>query len=118
MEENYIEMLCPGNNLSESHFKDFFERVIYDDGGHPLNGKIEIGIYPYATIRFHNGMIDGNLYDNEGNILNRYPAIEYQYYYSHYEEYWTKGLPDGLPAIIVNYGDYEESWMNKKLVKI
>lgn len=118
MEENFIEMLCSDNNLSESHFKNFFERVIYDDGGHPLNGKIEIGIYPYATIRFHNGMIDGNLYDNEGNILNRYPAIEYQYYSSHYVEYWTKGFPDGLTAISVDDGVYVESWMNKKLVKI
>ena len=118
-EEFYIEIIYPGNNLSESHFRDFFGRVVKDENGLPLNGTVQIGEYPYAIIRFHKGMIDGNLYDDKGNILNRYPAIEYYYNYESYQEFWTQGYPDGLNAIIVGDGkDYEEYWCNKELLRI
>ena len=116
-EENYIEIIYPGNNLSESHFRDFFGRVVKDENGLPLNGTVQIGEYPHAIIRFHKGMIDGNLYDDKGNILNRYPAIDYDF--DSYQEFWTQGYPDGLNAIIVGDGkDYEEYWCNKELLRI
>ena len=118
-EEFYIEIIYPGNNLSESHFRDFFGRVVKDENGLPLNGTVQIGEYPHAIIRFHDGMIDENLYDDKGNILNRYPAIEYYYILDSYQEFWTQGYPDGLNAIIVGDGkDYEEYWCNKELLRI
>ena len=116
MEENYIEILCPGNNMSESHFQDFFGYVVKDDAGNKLDGEYQFGEYPFAIIRFHNGLIDGNIYDQNGDIIDRYPALIYQSNYTDCKEYWTKGFPDGNPAI--DFGKYTEYWKDKQLISI
>ena len=116
MEENYIEISNPGNNLSESHFKDFFGYVVKDNKGKELDGEYQFGEYPFAIIRFHNGLIDGNIYDQYGDIIERYPALIYQSNYTACTEYWTKGFPDGNPAI--DFGKYTECWKDKQLISI
>ena len=119
-EVNYIEISNPGNNLSESHFKDFFGRVVKDNKGKELDGEYQFAEYPYAIIRFHEGMIDGNIYDQYGDIIERYPALIYQSNYTECKEYWTKGFPDGNPAIEIDFefGPYTECWKDKQLISI
>lgn len=39
-------------------------------------------------------------------FLFTYPAIEHE----QGKEYWTKGLPQGFPAISFIFGLYEEYW--------
>ena len=118
MEENYIEILNPGNNESLSHFKDFFGRVVKDSDGNLLDGEYQMGEYPYAIFRFHEGMIDGNIYDKYGDIIHRFPALIYQSDWTSCKEYWTKGFPDGNPAINFDFGEYEEYWKDKQLIYI
>ncbi|MEE0879005.1 MAG: hypothetical protein UH788_06980 [Treponemataceae bacterium] len=118
MEENFIEISNPGNNESLSHFKDFFGRVVRDDNDELLDGEYQFGEYPFAIIRFHEGMIDGNIYDQYGDIIERYPALIYQSNYTSCTEYWTKGFPDGNPAINFDFGEYEEYWKDKQLITI
>ena len=117
-EENYIEILNPGNNESLSHFKDFFGRVVKDSDGNLLDGEYQMGEYPYAIFRFHEGMIDGNIYDKYGDIIHRFPALIYQSDWTSCKEYWTKGFPDGNPAINFDFGEYEEYWKDKQLIYI
>ena len=59
--------------------------------------------------------MDGNFYDSDGNIIERLPALEYGFGGT---EYWTKGTPDGFPAIVQNFGYYEEDWENGRILEI
>ena len=69
-----------------------------------LNGERR---YPDGTIvRYVDGYIDGNIYDKAGNILQRYPAVEYE----DGKEYWTRGYPDGFPAILQKSDLDQEYW--------
>ena len=77
-----------------------------------LNGERR---YPDGTIvRYVDGYIDGNIYDKAGNILQRYPAVEYE----DGKEYWTRGYPDGFPAILQNYDFDQEYWICGTIVGI
>ncbi len=118
MRVEYVEKLNIPNDKSISRFQDFFGRTVRNKDGSLLNGEITLNIYPRPTIRFHNGKIDGNIYDREGYIIYRYPAISYFRHDNYYEEYWTKGYPDGFPAICDDNDDYKEYWIDKKLLKI
>lgn len=69
-----------------------------------LNGERR---YPDGTIvRYVDGYIDGNIYDKAGNILQRFPAVEYE----DGKEYWTRGYPDGFPAILQKSDLDQEYW--------
>ena len=118
MRVEYVEKLNITNDKSISRFQDFFGRTVRNKDGSLLNGEIKLNIYPYPSIRFYNGMIDGNLYDDDGNIIERYPAISFWRHIAPVLEYWTRGYPDGNPAIIDDFNEYKEYWIDSKLVKI
>lgn len=88
---------------SVSKCKRFIGMLITDNSGKPLNGvkKTSNGM----VVRFKDGYIDGGYL----------PAIEYE---DGGTEWWTKGYPDGLPAVITDFGSREEYWENGKLIKI
>jgi hypothetical protein len=111
---SYKEMeirINPGNDASKSKYKDFFGVPFYDDGK-LINGE---KIYEDGTIvRYVNGLIDGNIYDSRGRVIYTMPAVEHKKGI----EYWSKGWPQGSPAIILKRRSYEEYWKNQELKKI
>lgn len=107
------ERLCPDISESRSRFKKFFGISVIGNDGSLLDGEKK---FPDGTlVRFQNGFIDGNIYDLRGEVLYTYPAIEYVD--SPGKEYWTKGLPQGYPAICQDAGLYEEYWSDGKIDK-
>ena len=56
-------------------------------------------------VRFKDGYIDGGYL----------PAIEYE---DGGTEWWSKGMPDGHPAIVTDFGTREEYWENGRLIRI
>ena len=98
---------------SRSRFKKFFGIPVIGNDGNLLDGE---KTFPDGTlVRFQNGLIDGNIYDSRGEVLYTYPAVEYAD--SPGKEYWTKGLPQGYPAICQDAGLYEEYWSDGKIDK-
>ena len=107
------EHLDPDISESRSRFKQFFGIPVIGTNGSLLDGE---ETFPDGTIvRFQNGLIDGNIYDSRGEVLYTYPAVEYAD--SPGKEYWTKGLPQGYPAICQDAGLYEEYWSDGKIDK-
>lgn len=114
---NSIKMTRPENN-SESHSiaKEFFGIPVLDKKGNLLNGRVKkiLKTDKKAICRFVNGFIDGNTYDKDSNVLEQLPAIEYS---NGGTEYWTKGFPEGYPAVIQNFGYYEEDWSHCRILE-
>jgi len=107
------EHLDPDISESRSRFKKFFGIPVIGNDGNLLDGE---NTFPDGTlVRFQNGLIDGNIYDSRGEVLYTYPAVEYAD--SPGKEYWTKGLPQGYPAICQDAGLYEEYWSDGKIDK-
>ena len=107
------EHLDPDISESRSRFKKFFGIPVIGNDGNLLDGE---KTFPDGTlVRFQNGLIDGNIYDSRGEVLYTYPAVEYAD--SPGKEYWTKGLPQGYPAICQDAGLYEEYWSDGKIDK-
>lgn len=107
------EHLDPDISESRSRFKQFFGIPVIGNDGNLLDGE---KTFPDGTlVRFQNGLIDGNIYDSRGEVLYTYPAVEYAD--SPGKEYWTKGLPQGYPAICQDAGLYEEYWSDGKIDK-
>lgn len=103
----------PDISESRSRFKQFFGIPVIGNDGNLLDGE---KTFPDGTlVRFQNGLIDGNIYDSRGEVLYTYPAVEYAD--SPGKEYWTKGLPQGYPAICQDAGLYEEYWSDGKIDK-
>ena len=112
MEFIETEKFKPGNDASMSKFKDFFGLLSYDKDFKLMEGE---RVQKDGTIiRFVKGLIDGNVYDNYGNVIYTLPAIQHE----DGIEYWTKGWPQGFPAIELQQGYYEEYWANRTLLKI
>ena len=63
---------------------------------------------------FCGDLIDGNIYDENGNIILQRAAIEYDLG----QEFWTKGYPSGYPAVSQKMGYYEEDWDDGHIVAI
>jgi hypothetical protein len=106
------------NNQSCSRAKQFIGVPIIGRDGKLLNGeqKFKFENEEEETVcRFVNGLLDGNVYDKDGNIVDKLPALEYSFGGT---EYWTKGAPDGFPAIVQNFGYYEEDWQNGTIQEI
>lgn len=102
----------PAISESKSKYKAFFGRPTISKDGKLYNGEQNL---PDGTIiRYVNGYIDGNIYDSRGEVVYTYPAIEYD----EGKEYWTKGHPNGFPAICQKLGFYEEYWADGRIVKI
>ena len=107
------------NNSSCSRAKSFFGvQILSDDGKYePLNGQYTFHFEDEeeeTICRFVNGYLDGNIYDPYGKIIEKRPALEYGFGGT---EYWVKGFPDGFPAIVQNFGYYEEDWQNGNIVE-
>lgn len=105
------------NNSSSSRAKQFINVPVIGADNNLLNGeyKYKFKGEEETVCRFVEGFLDGNIYDDKGNIVERRPALEYGF---GGVEYWTKGCPDGFPAIIQNFGYYEEDWKNGQIQEI
>lgn len=106
------------NNSSSSRAKQFINVPVIGADNNLLNGEYKYkfkGEEEETVCRFVEGFLDGNIYDDKGNIVERRPALEYGF---GGVEYWTKGCPDGFPAIIQNFGYYEEDWKNGQIQEI
>jgi len=84
---------------------DVVHTTIYGRGRKAEDGELE-SVLP---------QLDGNIYDESGNLLEKRPALEYGFGGT---EYWRNGVPDGFPAIVQNFGYYEEDWQNGKIQEI
>lgn len=107
-----IENRIIHNSESNSKFKDRFGIQYREKFWKKLNG--ERRELDGTIVRYVDGYIDGNIYDKEGNIVQRYPAIEYK----DGKEYWTRGYPDGFPAILQNYDLDQEYWICGNIIGI
>lgn len=106
------------NEQSCSRAKEFIGVPVTGKDGKLLNGEYKFNFENEeepTVCRFVNGLLDGNFYDSDGNIIERLPALEYGFGGT---EYWTKGTPDGFPAIVQNFGYYEEDWENGRILEI
>lgn len=106
------ERMVSSNDESSSRCKDFFGVIITEKNGDFCNGEKTLS--DGTIVRFVNGFIDGNLYDENGNVLEQRPAVEYNLG----QEFWTKGFPDGFPGVSQNMGYYEEDWEKQNLLTI
>ena len=106
------ERFTTNNEESKSRYKDFIGLLMTDKKCKLYNGekKMKDG----SIVRFVNGLIDGNVYDENGNIILQRAAIEYEFG----QEFWTKGYPSGYPAVSQKMGYYEEDWDNGHIVAI
>lgn len=106
------------NEASSSRAKQFIGVPVTDKDFNLLNGEFK---YKFnnedgeVLCRFRDGFLDGNIYDDSGKIIQVRPALEYSYGGI---EYWTNGFPDGYPAVIQNFGYYEEDWQNGVIQEI
>lgn len=106
------------NNSSCSRAKNFIGVPVIGTNGKFLNGeyKYQFENEEEETIcRFVNGFLDGNIYAPDGSIVKRRPALEYGFGGM---EFWEKGAPEGSPAVIQNFGHYEEDWSNGRIQEI
>lgn len=106
------------NTQSCSRAKQFIGVPVTDTDGKLLNGEFSFSFENEeepTVCRFVNGLLDGNVYDSEGKAVERLPALEYSFGGT---EYWTKGVPEGFPAVIQNFGYYEEDWTNGTIQEI
>jgi len=116
---NTIKSIRTNNNEDScSRARQFIGVPVIGKDGKLLNGEIK---YRFENeeedtiCRFRDGLLDGNIYDESGNLLEKRPALEYGFGGT---EYWRNGVPDGFPAIIQNFGYYEEDWQNGKIQEI
>lgn len=103
------------NNASSSRCVAFIGMPVCGADGEPLEGEVRLNDGAGTLVRFVGGLIDGNVYDGDGNIKWTRPAVEYG---SCGREYWTRGRPDGFPAVIQNDGFHEEDWRDGHIVAI
>lgn len=86
-----------------------------DDDGKPLNG---IRIYAddfdngmKTILRFRNGFLDGDLFNNSGELVLQKPAVESE----GHQEYWRKNKlhrDNGEPAVYSEGFKEKEWWEN------
>lgn len=106
------------NSQSCSRAKQFIGTPVTGTDGKLLNGEYKFTFEneEEPTIcRFVNGLLDGNIYNDKGEITEQLPALEYSFGGT---EYWTKGVPEGFPAVVQNFGYYEEDWSKGTIQEI
>lgn len=101
------------NESSKSRGLQFIGIPVIGTDGKFLEGKVVLQDGTEAF--FHNGLLDGNVYDKNENITEKRPALIYE---NGGFEYWEKGCPNGFPAIYQDLGLYEEDWGDGKLKEI
>jgi antitoxin component YwqK of YwqJK toxin-antitoxin module len=97
-------------------------RFLYDEDGNLLNGpRLDGEAYDKdrtkIILRFRNGLLDGDEYDENGKYLGTRPAVEAQ---EGHLEYWRKGFlhrDGGLAAVVSKGFTYKEYWENGKRIK-
>lgn len=91
--------------------------IQYDRSGKPLEGISEKAA-PGFILRFHNGLLDGGIYNKEGEVVDERPAVQgIMGEYNGHIEYWSKGRlhrDDGLPAVTANGFTVNEWWIDGK----
>lgn len=107
------EIKTSDNNASSSRCLQFIGIPVIGSDGKLLNGEKKLSDGTIA--RFVDGLLDGNIYDQKGKIVEQRPALEYEYEGT---EYWTKGKPHGYPAISQAYHTIEEDWEDGQIVAI
>ena len=116
---NTIKSIRTNNNEDScSRARQFIGVPVIGKDGKLLNGEIKYRFEneeENTICRFRDGLLDGNIYDESGNLLEKRPALEYGFGGT---EYWRNGVPDGFPAIVQNFGYYEEDWQNGKIQEI
>ena len=93
----------------------------YDENNILSNGyRIDESIYDnqgkIIILRFRNGFLDGDEFDEDGNFLGTRPAVET----IGHIEYWRKGClhrDEKQPAVITNGFKICEYWQNGKRIK-
>lgn len=103
------------NSESKGRMFDKIGVQFTDTKGNPYNGKYYITKEHDVCVCFLNGYIDsrGNP-DKDGSKW----AIQYK---DGHSEWWRKGVihrDNNLPAIITDYGSWEEYWDNNQLLLI
>lgn len=107
------ERLTTNNEESNSRCKNYIGILIIDKDNKLCSGEKKL---PDGTVvRFVNGLIDGNDYDANGEIISSRAAVEYSF---GGQEFWTKGFPKGFPAVSQNLGIYEEDWDDGHIISI
>lgn len=69
-----------------------------------------------TILRFHNGLLDGDVYDNSGKLTNTKPAVEGPGHI----EYWRCGMlhrDNNLPAVSSKGFTVKEYWNNGEYIK-
>lgn len=107
------EIKTNDNEMSSARAKPFLSVVVLDRKGKPLEG--EVRLKDGTICRFHNGLLDGNVYGDGGKVVAQRPAMEYEFGGS---EFCVAGLLDGVPAVIQNFGFLEEDWKKGVLQSI
>lgn len=70
-----------------------------------------------TILRFHNGLLDGDIFDTSGNYITTKPAVESVGHI----EYWRKGClhrDDNLPAVSTNGFTQNEFWVNGEQIDL
>lgn len=111
---NFVkEAVVNDNNASCSKGLKFLGVPIIGTDGKLLNGEHVLSDGTVA--RFVDGFLDGNTYDEKGNVIGTVPALEYEFGGA---EYWEKGLLHGFPAVSQVFGSVEEDWERGQIVKL
>lgn len=89
--------------------------VCQDDNGNVINGmKLDSEDYNNGTVtvlRFRNGYLDGDVFNEDGTLKLTLPAVESQ----NHQEFWRQNKlhrDNGLPAIVSGDPAQKEYWVN------
>lgn len=91
------------------------DRKAVDEYGSPLEGQrllkesLESG--ENVILRFHNGLLDGDVFDDNGNFVMQKPAVDAP----GHQEYWRKNClhrDGGEPAVYSQGFSLREWWEN------
>lgn len=86
------------------------DELSLDENGKPCEGT-RLSLDKKTIYRFHNGMLDGDVYDKNGNVIMQKPAVETK----GHVEYWRKNRlhrDKGLPAVQSVGFSKSEFWEN------
>lgn len=102
-------------SLSKYLYYNCKDIVCQDGDGNIMNGaKLDSAAYAnneVIVIRFRNGCIDGDVFNDDGTFKMALPAIEGK----NHQEYWRKNKihrDNGLPAIISGEPAQFEYWVD------
>ena len=106
-----FEIQTSDKRLSRSqNLKYLGVTVFSDDTKKPCNGTYDCNV---TIVRFSNGLLNGGINEEKLEV----PAYETEEGHS---EYWKNGLlhRENAPAVISDWGNWEEYWNNGELVAI